>query len=428
MDTKHKVKDILVIGFALFAMFFGSGNLIFPSYLGRQIGTAYWIGLTGFMITGIGLPLLSVMATAKADGSFSLISHQVGSVFSLILMTALVLTIGPFLAIPRTAATTYEIGIRPFFPNIPSLIVIVVYFGINLLLVLKPTTIVDLIGKVLTPILLITLLVLIIKGIINPIGPMTNLSINNVFSSSMIEGYQTMDALGAVCFGGIIVDNIKKKGYVQPKQLVITTLEASSIAIVGLGIIYGGLMYLGTETGHISGSIEKTELITTIARQVLGEGGNVCLAVTVTLACLTTSIGLTMTAARYFSDLSKSRFSYSLIAAIISIVSICVALMGANRIIGVTEPILNILYPLIIVLVFVSLIEKQPAARNYQWPIYVTLIIVVVEEMIKVSGLFRLQNILVWIPMSSYGFTWIIPALIAYLVSKIKSDAADINE
>ena len=423
MESEYRLKDILVIGFALFAMFFGSGNLIFPSYLGRQIGMAYWIGFLGFMITGIGLPLLSVMATAKADGEFSSISGQVGKGFSIVLMTALILTIGPLLAIPRTAATTYEIGIRPFFPKINSLVVIIVYFIVNLILVLRPAAIVDVIGRVLTPILLVILLVLIIKGAINPIGPITTASIEQIFSSSMIEGYQTMDALGAVCFGSIIVKSIKDKGYTKPKELMTATLEAAGIAIIGLGVIYGGLMYLGANTGHIIGKIEKTALITVIAKEVLGEAGSFCLAVAVTLACLTTSIGLTITAAHYFSDLSKGKCSYTLTACIISAISILIASMGVDRIVGITGPILNILYPVIIVLVLVSLIKNQPTARNYQWPVYVTLIIAILEESIKLFDGFNLQSILAWIPLSSSGFGWLLPAIIAYLVSEIKSDA-----
>ena len=179
MKRNSKISDVLVIGFALFAMFFGSGNLIFPPYLGRNIGAAFWRGLIGFMITGIGLPLLSVMATAKAGGEFSDVSHRVGQGFSVVLMTILILTIGPFLAIPRTAATTYEIGIRPFFPTVSPLLVIIIYFGINLLFVYRPSSIVDIIGKFLTPILLVILLTLIIKGVIKPTGPFTPTQIGN---------------------------------------------------------------------------------------------------------------------------------------------------------------------------------------------------------------------------------------------------------
>lgn len=417
MKEKSKASDMWVIGFALFAMFFGSGNLIFPSYLGRMIGSKYLSGLIGFMITGIGLPLLSVMATAKAGGAFSQISHQVGKVFSVILMTFLILSIGPFLAIPRTAATTYEIGVRPFFPTLSSLIVIIIYFGINLVLVLRPSTIVDLIGRFLTPVLLVILLILIIKGIWQPIGPVTNSSIDSVFATAVIEGYQTMDALGAVCFGNIIVNNIKEKGYKDKGEIIGVTLRSSLVAVVGLGVIYGGLMYLGTRTGHITGEIEKTQLITTLATQILGNIGNVLLGIAVAIACLTTSIGLTMTTANYFSHLSKGKVSYKTVAIITSIVGIAIASMGVDRIVGVTGPVLNILYPLIIVLVIISLIEKNPVSIVYQLPVYVTLVIVIVDEGSKLLG--WQTSIFGFLPFSQLGFAWSMPAIISYVLGKI---------
>lgn len=419
MKKTGKIGDILVVGLALFAMFFGSGNLIFPSYLGRNIGSVYWSGLLGFMITGIGLPLLSVMATAKAGGEFSRISGQVGKVFSVILMTILILTIGPFLAIPRTAATTYEIGVRPFLPNINSLIVIIIYFAVNLILVLRPSSIVDVIGKFLTPVLLAVLLILIIKGIVKPIGPITETRINNVFATAIMEGYQTMDALGAVCFGSIIVRNIKQKGYTSEKECILVTLKSSLVAVVGLGVIYGGLMYLGAYTGHIDGEIEKTQLITDLAVQILGNIGSIFLAIAVAVACLTTSIGLTITAANYFSHLFKDKISYRLVAIVVSLISIGIASMGVDQIVGITTPILNILYPIIIVLVSISLIEKNPSNIMYQLPVYVTLAIVVADELGKQFKIVGLQQLMSWIPLGVWGFSWIVPAVISYAAVKL---------
>lgn len=414
MKEKRETKDIWIVGFALFAMFFGSGNLIFPSYLGRMIGRDYWQGLIGFMITGIGLPLLSIMATAKAEGEFSHITNQVGKVFSVILMTFLILSLGPFLAIPRTAATTYEIGIRPSFPNLNSLIIIIIYFAINLALVLKPSAIVDLIGRFLTPVLLVILLILIIKGILVPIGPVTNNSIPKVFATAIIEGYQTMDALGAVCFGNIIVSSIRARGYEKRDEIISLTLKSSLVAVIGLGIIYGGLMYLGTRTGHIVGDMEKTQLITTLASQILGVSGSILLAIAVAIACLTTSIGLTMTTATYFSDLFNNKKLYPIIATITCLIGIFIASMGVDRIIGITGPVLNILYPLIIVFVIISLIEKSPRPIVYRLPIYVTLIIVLVEEGSKLMG----NNVLGFLPLSKFGFGWLLPAIIAYIIAK----------
>lgn len=420
MKKNASIKDMIVIGFALFAMFFGSGNLIFPPYLGRMVGDQYWIGLIGFMIMGVGLPLLGVMATAKVGGDFRVVGNHVSPLFSTILITALMLTIGPLFAIPRTAATTFEIGVQPFFENINPIVVIGMYFLINTLFVISPGSIVDAIGKFLTPVLLVTLMILIIKGSIVPVGPVTETTLDNVFASSLIEGYQTMDALAAVCFGGMIVHTIRSKGYSDPGEIIKLTLKSSLIAIAGLGIIYGGLMYLGMYTGHMSGEIEKTALVVTLAEQILGSAGSILLAISVSLACLTTSIGLTATGAEYFSDLTKGKVPYWVCAILISLVSMGIALMGVDQLVGITLPVLKILYPVIIVLVGLAFTSKWITSdRVYQITVYTTLIVSILDVIGQTLNILPLQKIIGFIPLSSMGFPWIVPVVVVIVVYKL---------
>lgn len=418
MKKNQSIKDIIIIGFALFAMFFGSGNLIFPPYLGRLVGEHYVTAMIGFMLMGVGLPLLGVMATAKVDGKFDQIGNKVGRVFSVILITALILAIGPFLAIPRTAATTYEISVRPFLPYISPIIVIGIYFAINLFFVLSPNSIVDVIGKFLTPALLLILMLLIVKGILFPVGALTTGTLKHTFSSSLIEGYQTMDALAAVCFGGIIVTSIKAKGYTSTEQVIKMTLKSACVAILGLGIVYGGLMYLGAHTGHIMGEMEKTALVILLAKQILGDSGTVFLALAVALACLTTSIGLTSTGATYFSNLSKGKLSYKMAAIIISLLSMGIGLLGVDSIIGITTPVLKVLYPIIIVLVLLTLIGKfTDHTFIYKTTVYVTLVVVFIDVLSKTFKIQVLENLISLIPLSQVDFAWILPALIAFVLS-----------
>ena len=196
-------------------------------------------------------------------------------------------------------------------------------------------------------------------------------------------------------------------------------LRSSLVAVIGLGVIYGGLMYLGTHTGNLQGEIEKTALISTISREILGSAGSVFLAIAVAVACLTTSIGLTMTVGNYFSDLTNNKISYQTVTIITTIVSILVASLGVDTIIGVTGPILNILYPIIIVFVLISLVEKTPTNLVYQIPVYTTLVIVLVDECSKILNMSSVQRIVGLLPLSSYGFAWIIPAIIAYIIGKV---------
>lgn len=187
---KKSTKDSIVVGFALFSMFFGAGNLIFPAFLGNTIGDQYLLGIIGFIFTGVGLPLLAIISCSKVDGSFKSIANKVSPKFAVIFTAILFIAIGPMLAIPRTAATTFELSISPFFSGISPFIAMVIYFIINLFFVLGKTSIIDTIGKYLTPTLMIILFILIVKGLIMPIGNVLETNAINVFPNSLLEGYK----------------------------------------------------------------------------------------------------------------------------------------------------------------------------------------------------------------------------------------------
>lgn len=419
---KKSTKDILVIGFALFAMFFGAGNLIFPPYLGKSAGSNYMLAIIGFIITGVGLPLLGIIACAKFGGSFQDIAQRINRPFSIVVTTALVLSIGPMLAIPRTAATTYELGVQPFFPNVGPLPTIIVYFLINLIFVLRPSSIIDDIGKILTPALLVMLSLIIIKGIAVPIGEVVVINRQNVFSSSLLEGYQTMDAMASVIFSNIVLASVTAKGYSKKEEVTKMTIMSGLVAVIGLGFIYGGLLYLGAQTVNIlPAEVTKTVLVTEIAKKTLGSFGSIALALSVSLACLTTSIGLTASAAEFFSKLSKGRIGYKVTAIIITIASIFIATMGLNAIVALAVPILSILYPIVIVFIIAALAGRfVKNDKILKVTIYTTLAVSVLDTInsLGYTNLF-INRIIGFIPLASIGFTWVIPSFAAFILASI---------
>lgn len=420
---KQKTKDYFVVGFALFAMFFGAGNLIFPPTLGRIAGSDYIQSVLGFLITGVGLPLLGVLATIKSSGDFQSIAGRVGKVFSVIITSATILAIGPMLAIPRTAATTFELSLQPFFPSIPQFIAILLYFLINLAFVLRPSSIIDNIGKFLTPVLLTLLSIIIIKGILSPIGPIINTNYNNVFSYSLLEGYQTMDAMASVIFASIIVSSVKSKGYKNLKEISSVTTSASIVAIVGLSFIYGGLLYLGSQTPTLyQWDISRTRLVSEIASNVLGNFGTLALSISVGLACLTTSIGLTSTGAKFFTKLFKGKISYTTNCIIIILVSMIIALKGVDDIVSLASPILQILYPVVIVLIVISLMGKFVKNNKIVATTCYTALVVSILSTINtlVPSIIFIEKILSIIPLSDLGFAWAIPTLIAFVISYLE--------
>ncbi|AAO36682.1 branched-chain amino acid transport system II carrier protein [Clostridium tetani] len=429
---KKSTRDAFVIGLALFAMFFGSGNLIFPPYLGKLVGNNYPIAILGFLITGVGLPLLGILSCAKVNGTFRDIATPVGKIFAVAVTTSIILAIGPMIAIPRTAATTYELSIQPFFPNINITTAIIVYFLINLAFVLRPSSIIDTIGKFLTPALLILLLTIIIKGILVPIAPIENISFTNVFSSSLLEGYQTMDATASVIFASIIIAAVRQKGYNDVSDIIKITSLSGIIAVIGLGTIYGGLMYLGSQTVNIfPADITKTALLTQITQIILGRTGSLFLALAVALACMTTSIGLTSSAAKYFEDITNGKLKYKVNAIVISIMSILIASLGVDDIVAFAVPVLQILYPIVIVLVILTFL-----GFNHKTILtitaYTTLFVGILDNLKSVGlNIGFVNKFISLIPLSNIGFSWLIPAVIAFLFSlvyvKLKRNTA-VNE
>lgn len=406
---KNKMRDSIVVGFALFSMFFGAGNLIFPPSLGNKLGDQYLLGIIGFVLTGVGLPLLAILACSKGNGTFESITNKIGTKFTLILTTVLFFAIGPLLAIPRTAATTFEISILPFFPNWSPVIVMAIYFLINLFFVLKRSSIIDTIGKFLTPALIIILTIIITKGIISPIGEIVPTGATNILSASLLEGYQTMDALAALLFAGVITSSIIQKGYKGP-EVKSVLLKASIIAVVGLAFVYGGLTFIGAHTVNlVDASISNTSLLVFIAEKILGTFGVALIGAAIGLACLTTSIGLLTAGSTFFEKVTNGKLSYKFNAIVISVMSYIIACQGVDNIVKLSVPILNVLYPVAITIIVVTMFNK-----------YLTNIIAVrlaVYTSLVFGILFALfGNTLSFIPLAGVGFGWVLPTVIALVI------------
>lgn len=411
----QKRKDVLVIGFALFAMFFGAGNLIFPPALGQGAGKELFPAILGFLLTGVGLPLLGIIAVSKSGGDLESLASKSSKKFAKFLTSAVVLTLGPLVAIPRTSATTYEMAIAPFFPNFNPILFSALYFIIVLIFVLKPSSLIDNIGKVLTPILLLTMITIIAKGIFQPQGLLVNTGITNSFYNGFFEGYQTMDAMGSTLLGGIIIGAIRAKGYKQAKEISNITVRAGMVAAVGLAIVYGGLAYLGATAGNMPTDFSRPALIIQITNNLLGTFGQVLLGVAVGMACLTTAIGLTATAGEFFSRVSKGRLGYKTISIATALVSMGISNMGMDRIISLAKPILLVLYPMIIVLVALSFFDKYiKSAAVFKGAVFSTLFISLFDTIGKfITPIPGVTVMLQELPFATQGFGWIIPAISA---------------
>ncbi len=413
-------KDIIVVGFALFAMFFGAGNLIFPPFLGVLSGSSWITGFAGFIIADVGLALLAILAAARCNGEVNKVLSRSGKSLAIILGSAIMICLGPLLAIPRTAATTFEMGITPLFNGFSQVLFSIIFFAITFILTIKPSKVVDIIGQFLTPALLIALGVLIIKGIVSPLGEMNLTPLTeNLFAEGVKQGYQTMDALGAVALSTVIISSLINKGYKDEKQKVKLTLKAGVVAAIGLILVYGGLTYLGSTVSTMYGKdVVQTRLIVEITASLLGNTGKIILAIIVMLACLTTAIGLTSATAQFFEKTTNGKLKYELIVTVVCVFSAIISNFGVSTIIKFSAPILDIIYPATVVLVVMTLFSNRIKNDNaFKGATYVALLVSILT-VANNMGLVHISFINK-LPFSSIGFNWIVPVLIGGIIGNL---------
>lgn len=357
-------REIIISGFALFSMFFGAGNLIFPPSVGLEAGSHWPTATLGFIATAVGFVMLGVLAAIKRDGSLINMGLKVSRPFAQIFSFLIVLCIGPGLAIPRTGATTHELIEASLLPNIPAYVICGIFFALVLYFSLSKGKVIDILGAYLTPALLVTLAVIIIATIVAPPGKPVPYTGSGVFGSSFEKGYQTMDCLASLMFASVIMANFESQGH-RGEDLTQVAKKAAIVAGLGLALIYGGLVYLGaTVSGAGYENLSLVELLIKTTYSTLGYWGMVVLSAAMSLACLTTAIGLIVTCANYFRDMTKGKISYTIWVLILVFVSFFLSLGGVDYIVKVSGPILAGIYPVAITLILVTLFDSVVKKRS----------------------------------------------------------------
>lgn len=416
MKPNNKKKDIIVIGFALFSMFFGAGNVIFPPYLGMESGPQWMLGFVCYFLADIGLAVVAILAMLKINEDVVGMTKRAGRILSVVLSTAIVLCIGPLLATPRTGATTFEMSILPLFPKASSIIFSIVFFFIIWLLCIRESSVVDIIGKFLTPGLFIGLIILIIKGVVSPIGEIASSpKIASVTAAGIGSGYQTMDVLAALVFGTIILNAVTDKGYSKLKDRQYVIGGSAIVAAIGLLIVYGGLTYLGATVSQLYGTdIDRSVLIVTTVKHLLGQAGVIIFAIVVGLACVTTAVGLVSSCSKYFSNLSKQKISYKILVTVFCIFSAITSNIGLDMIISLAVPILNVVYPAALVIIILTIFGNHIKNDNmFKAGAIGALIVSFLVELAnhKIGFGFMLK-----LPLTSLGLGWVIPVAVCILI------------
>lgn len=436
MKKKLSMKERLFVGSLIFGLFFGAGNLIFPIQMGQEAGANIFKANLGFLITGIGLPFLGIIAFGLSSSrDLYELSSKVGKKYGLIFTTVLYLVIGPFFAMPRLASTSFEIALSPFLPDSSQKIILFIFSVFFFLIVWffsrKPSKILDYVGKFLTPLFLILLFSLLILAFINPLGIVSGSSVqvayeSNVFFKGFTDGYNTLDALAALAFGMIIIENIQNLGIEKPSLVAKEATKSGLMGIVLMGIIYTllsvlGAMSLGTFPLNKNGGITLAQ----VAQHYLGTAGSVLLAAIVIVACLKTAIGLSTAFGRTFNELYPSR-SYSFFTVSCILLATLIANVGLDEIIQISLPVLMFIYPLAMTLILMGLFSRWIGDKSaiFKCVTYLTMFAGFfdalnslpnnLKETIFVSGLLSFAS--KFIPFFISGLGWVTIALLGLII------------
>lgn len=440
MKEKLDFKSNLLIGSLLFGLFFGAGNLIFPVQMGQLSGNHVIPATIGFLITGVGLPLLGVISAAlsKSESLFDL-ARPVSRVYSILFTCMLYLTIGPLFAIPRTATVAFEVGLDPFidkkYLQIGLFVFSFIFFAVTLYFSLRSGRILDWVGKYLTPIFLVLLSILVIATYVKPMGQAGRFTpqgdyINKPLFSGILDGYNTMDALASLAFAIVITSNIEKLGVKNPKRKAMETFKSGFVCLVGMSVIYASLAFMGaTSLGSVGSADNGGTIMSMVSEHYFGFIGKVLLAAIVTVACMKTAIGLITSCGQMFRQLFPNSISYNKYAVLFTAFSFIIANFGLNKIIQLSLPVLMFLYPLAITLILLSLltplIHKQ--GDIFRWTTIFTVIAAFFDfcnalpDNLKETGIIQavIDFARRYLPGFDYGFGWVIPALGGFVIGTV---------
>lgn len=439
MKEKLDFRSNVLLGALLFGLFFGAGNLIFPVQMGQLAGGNTVKATIGFLITGVGLPLLGVIASAlsQSDSLYDM-AKPVSRFYSIWFTCMLYLTIGPLFAIPRTATVAFEVGLNPFIKKellqIGLLLFSFLFFAVTLYFSLRPGRILDWVGKYLTPLFVVLLSILLIATFVNPMGeisqyPAQGNYINKPLFTGILDGYNTMDALASLAFAIVIISNIDKLGIKNPKRKAVETLKSGIVCLIGMSVIYASLAYMGaTSLGSVSSANNGGAIMSMVSKHYFGFVGMILLASIVIVACLKTAIGLITSCSQMFCEMFP-KLSYQSYAIIFTGFSFIIANFGLSNIIQYSIPVLMLLYPLAITLILLSLLSPVIHKQKdiYVWTTMLTIIAAIFDFFHALPDSIKDNKVVAeiinfadsYLPGFDFGFGWVVPALVGFIIGTI---------
>ncbi|MCJ8512740.1 branched-chain amino acid transport system II carrier protein [Acinetobacter lwoffii] len=421
--TSLRTRDIVALGFMTFALFIGAGNIIFPPIVAQQAGEHVWLAALGFLITAVGLPVITIIALSRVEGSIQALSSPLGKAASILLTVICYLAVGPLFATPRTATVSYEIGFSSYFGNESGSLLIysIIYFAVVTIVSLYPNKILDTVGYFLSPLKIISLIILGVAAVMIPASnPPTAIDnyVTSPVTEGIVNGYLTMDTLGALVFGIVIVKAITSRGVTDKKLITKYAVNAGIISGIGLTLVYLSLFKLGLGSHEIAPNAANGAIILhAYVQHAFGDMGAYFLSGMIFIACMVTAIGLTCACAEYFSSLTK--IPYKIFVFILVGFSLVISNLGLTKLIAVSVPVLSAIYPpaiSVIMLSFCASFFKKPA--HVIAPATLVAFIFGIFDGLKVAG-FELPALLQNLPLSEQSLAWFIPSMIVLLITAV---------
>lgn len=437
------IKKGFLIGLLLFGIFFGAGNLIFPAELGFRAGENFYPAILGFVLSGVGIAIITlVLGTMVKGGYKNEISIKVDSHYATAYLTVLYLAIGPFFAIPRTAGTSFSIGIAPVTGNgrLPLFIFSAIYFLFAYLIAINPSKLMDRVGKILTPMFAMLIVILIVIGNMNfhAINQGEMSGVMSALKTGFLEGYNTLDALASVSFCLIATSSIKAFGFSSKKEYIKIMTVVGIVTTIFFSTLYIGLGALGNKFSISADVLADpdtnigTYILSKSSYELFGSFGQVFLGAMTILTCFTTTAGLIVVVSEYFVD-TFPRFKYKTYVNIFTLIGFAMSNFGLNTIIKISVPVLRILYPITIVIVAIIILNKY--VRLSKSGMAITMILTTVFSGIEVMGsvlkVESINSIMALFIGGDSGFFWINIAVLGIILSlllkdKIKGDSFEI--
>ena len=420
-------------GLLLFGIFFGAGNLIFPPTLGAQSGEQFLPAIAGFVFSGVGIAVLTlIIGTLNPKGYIYEISKKISPLFATIYLAALYLSIGPFFAIPRTATTSYAVGISPLLAEADKglglIVFTLIYFVAAYLIALNPSKILDRIGRILTPVFALLIIILVILGAFkygaNAPQTATEAYQISAFGAGFLEGYNTLDALASVAFSVIAVQTLKQLGFSSKKEYISTIWVVGIVVALGFSALYIGLGFLGnhfpvTEEA-MKGGTPGVYILSQATQEIFGSTAQLFLAAMVTVTCFTTTVGLIVSTAEFFNG-RFPQIGYKIYATVFTLIGFAIANLGLDAIIKYSVPVLVILYPITITIVMIVIVNKfVPLSKpGMQLTMGLVTAIAVTGVLASSFEITTLTNLINSLPFANASLPWLVPAIIGILLSLV---------